>query len=268
MAGSTSPKPRTSPGSRPAVDSPLLRRTALFGGIALLTLLVFVLIGQKQAFVIGVITGAAYGLVALGLVLIYKSSGVFNFAQGEFGTVAVYVLYLLHSSGVPYVVALLGALIVAVALRTARRTDRRATAVRRPAGDPPGGHGRRGAARRSACRSGSAKPGCATSTRLCPGRTASRCSGSGSPTSGCSSSSCCSCWPWCSACFFNRTTLGLAILGASQEPTATELVGISVRRLSTLHVGARRAARRPRRCHRRPGCRQRLRTRASSRPGS
>ena len=30
-----------------------------------------------------------HGLVALGLVLIYKSSGVFNFAQGEFGTVAV-----------------------------------------------------------------------------------------------------------------------------------------------------------------------------------
>ena len=33
--------------------------------------------------------------------LIYKSSGVFNFAQGEFGTVAVYVLYLLHFE-VPY----------------------------------------------------------------------------------------------------------------------------------------------------------------------
>jgi branched-chain amino acid transport system permease protein len=33
--------------------------------------------------------------------------------------------------------------------------------------------------------------------------------------------------------FFNRTNLGLAVLGASQEPTATELVGISVRRLSS-----------------------------------
>ena len=33
--------------------------------------------------------------------------------------------------------------------------------------------------------------------------------------------------------FFTRTNLGLAIIGASQEPTATELVGISVRRLST-----------------------------------
>ena len=33
--------------------------------------------------------------------------------------------------------------------------------------------------------------------------------------------------------FFTKTNLGLAIIGASQEPTATELVGISVRRLST-----------------------------------
>jgi branched-chain amino acid transport system permease protein len=33
--------------------------------------------------------------------------------------------------------------------------------------------------------------------------------------------------------FFTRTNLGLAVIGASQEPTATELVGISVRRLSS-----------------------------------
>jgi branched-chain amino acid transport system permease protein len=36
------------------------------------------------------------------------------------------------------------------------------------------------------------------------------------------------------ALFFRKTNLGLAILGASQEPTATELMGISVKRLSTL----------------------------------
>ena len=42
-----------------------------------------------------------------------------------------------------------------------------------------------------------------------------------------------SCWPILLGLFFTRTNLGLAILGASQEPTATELVGISVRRLSS-----------------------------------
>src|SRR5947209_8578752 len=36
------------------------------------------------------------------------------------------------------------------------------------------------------------------------------------------------------ALFFSRTNLGLAILAVSQEPVATELMGISVRRLSTL----------------------------------
>ena len=32
-------------------------------------------------------------MLALGIVLVYKASGVFNFAQGEFGTVAVYLAY-------------------------------------------------------------------------------------------------------------------------------------------------------------------------------
>ena len=68
--------------------------------------------GQERSIVIGVVAGSAYGLVALGLVLIYKSSGVFNFAQGEFGSVAVYVLYLLHTSDVPYGLAVIAALLV------------------------------------------------------------------------------------------------------------------------------------------------------------
>ena len=70
--------------------------------------------GHKQDVVIGVITGLAYSLIALGLVLIYKSSGIFNFAQAEFGSVAVFVLYLLRENGVPYVFAALLALAAAV----------------------------------------------------------------------------------------------------------------------------------------------------------
>jgi branched-chain amino acid transport system permease protein len=37
--------------------------------------------------------------------------------------------------------------------------------------------------------------------------------------------------------FFSRTNLGLAILAVSQEPVATELMGISVRRLSSFVWG-------------------------------
>ncbi|MDQ3991105.1 MAG: branched-chain amino acid ABC transporter permease, partial [Actinomycetota bacterium] len=46
----------------------------------------------------GLINGAIYGLVAIGLVLVYKGARVFNFAQGEFGTMAVFAAYLLSTT--------------------------------------------------------------------------------------------------------------------------------------------------------------------------
>jgi branched-chain amino acid transport system permease protein len=46
-----------------------------------------------QPTVLGLIVGSVYGLVGLGLVLLYKSNRIFNFAQGEFGTVAAYVAF-------------------------------------------------------------------------------------------------------------------------------------------------------------------------------
>ena len=47
-----------------------------------------------QPLVLGVIEGSVYGLIALGLVLLYKSNRIFNFAQAEFGTVAAITAYL------------------------------------------------------------------------------------------------------------------------------------------------------------------------------
>ena len=73
--------------------------------------------GPNAYVVIGIATGAIYGLVALGLVLVYKGSRVFNFAQGEFGTVAAFTVYVLveqMESKVPYAAAVVVALIVAV----------------------------------------------------------------------------------------------------------------------------------------------------------
>jgi branched-subunit amino acid ABC-type transport system permease component len=40
--------------------------------------------------VTGAIQGCVYGLLGLGLVLLYKSNKVFNFAQAEFGTCAAF----------------------------------------------------------------------------------------------------------------------------------------------------------------------------------
>jgi ABC-type branched-subunit amino acid transport system ATPase component/branched-subunit amino acid ABC-type transport system permease component len=46
--------------------------------------------------VIGLTSGAVYGLAGVGLVLTYKTSGVFNFAYGALAAVAAYAFYVLH----------------------------------------------------------------------------------------------------------------------------------------------------------------------------
>lgn len=66
------------------------------------------------AVVNGVIVGAGYALVALGIVLIYKATKHFNFAQGEFGTVATFVAWLMLERGMPWIVA--GAIAILVGI--------------------------------------------------------------------------------------------------------------------------------------------------------
>ncbi|MGH2787928.1 MAG: branched-chain amino acid ABC transporter permease [Actinomycetota bacterium] len=68
---------------------------------------------------LGIVSGAIYGLVALGLVLVYKGTRVFNFAAGEFGTLAAYFLFLAvddRLGGLPYwlgiILAIQGVLVV------------------------------------------------------------------------------------------------------------------------------------------------------------
>jgi branched-chain amino acid transport system permease protein len=69
----------------------------------------------SQALVIGIITGAVYSLLGLGLVLVYKASGVFNFAQAEFGGVAVYGAFVVTEIlDWPYGVAIVLGLVAAV----------------------------------------------------------------------------------------------------------------------------------------------------------
>lgn len=46
--------------------------------------------GPAPFVILGLTNGAIFGLVALGLVLVYKGTRVFNFAQGEFGTWAAF----------------------------------------------------------------------------------------------------------------------------------------------------------------------------------
>jgi branched-chain amino acid transport system permease protein len=201
-------------------------------GIILGLVVVLLATGEKESLVIGVITGSAYGFLALGLVLIYKSSGVFNFAQGEFGTVAVYVLYLLHFD-MPYGFALIGAVIAAVLMGVL--VER---VIVRPLFDAPrvillvatagvallslgfeiwfGAFTPRPVAKALSRDDRFTVLGVQISDQRLLLLVALAVIAA------------------LLAYFFNRTNLGLAILGASQDPTATELMGISVKRLSTI----------------------------------
>jgi branched-chain amino acid transport system permease protein len=204
---------------------------AIAGGV--LAVLVVAAAAGADALVIGVITGSAYGLVALGLVLIYKSSGVFNFAQGEFGTVAVYALFYAHQHlpyGAAIVVALAAAAVFGLLVERL---------VVRPLFDAPRVTLLVATAGVALLAIGlefwlsgdrllrNVDPALPTPDRLTLAGIAisdQRLLLLGSLVV----------LAVLLGLFFSRTNLGLAILGASQEPTATELVGISVKRISTL----------------------------------
>jgi branched-chain amino acid transport system permease protein len=64
----------------------------------------------------GLVGGMLYSLIALGFVLIFKASGVFNFAQGIMVVFAALTLIGLHAAGIPAFVALALTIVVMLAL--------------------------------------------------------------------------------------------------------------------------------------------------------
>src|SRR5262245_43692756 len=62
---------------------------------------------QYWPFIItGIATGALYGVAAMGLVLTYKTTGIFNFAHGSIAAAAAYLFYELHvQHGMPWPLA-------------------------------------------------------------------------------------------------------------------------------------------------------------------
>lgn len=63
----------------------------------------------------GLSLGMVYSLIALGFVLVYKGTGVFNFAHGEFVMAAAYIVVAVSASQ-PYGLAVVVALLVLVSL--------------------------------------------------------------------------------------------------------------------------------------------------------
>jgi ABC-type branched-subunit amino acid transport system ATPase component/ABC-type branched-subunit amino acid transport system permease subunit len=65
---------------------------------------------------LGAATGSLTALVALGIVLVYRTSGVLNFSAGALGGIAAYVCYNLRDGGMPTALAVALGLLVGVGL--------------------------------------------------------------------------------------------------------------------------------------------------------
>jgi len=194
----------------------------------------------SRVLILGVINGAIYSLIAIGLVLVYKASGVFNFAQGEFGTIAIYGAYISFSIfHLPYGIGLVVGLASAVGMGLL--TER---FVIRPLFDAP-------RVTLLVATAGVALLALGVQfwrTANNPLRFFDSIVNSPSSLDRVS--------PFGVAVsdqrlitllvlavaavllfLFFRSPLGLAVLAASQEPVASELVGVSVRRISTITWG-------------------------------
>src|SRR5512134_1424199 len=69
-----------------------------------------------QYLLAGVSAGSLYALVALGIVLIYRSTRVLNFAHGNVATLATFVAFSILSHRYSFVAALVGSLAVGAAV--------------------------------------------------------------------------------------------------------------------------------------------------------
>ena len=70
-----------------------------------------------QATVSGLAIGSIYALIALGLVLLYRTTKILNFAHGEFGLFGTFLAFLfLNSLGLPYALSFVLSLVAALLL--------------------------------------------------------------------------------------------------------------------------------------------------------
>jgi len=75
---------------------------------------------MAQVLVIGLVEGTLFGLLAVSITLIHRGTGAINFALGEVGTFGLYVAWFLSvDQGLPWVVGAAGALATSVVLSVA-----------------------------------------------------------------------------------------------------------------------------------------------------
>lgn len=182
----------------------------------------------------GVVYGAPYALLGLGIVLVYKGSRVFNFAQGEFGTVAAFAVFILKDK-MPLSAAMLVGIAVAVLMGLGVERF-----VVQPLFSAP---------KVTLLVATAAVATASIALQVAIGEAKIRSypalfRGDAFVLFGVAVK-----WQqllvifalvgvaFALFVFFNSTDTGLAVLAASQEPTATDLVGIGTRRMSALVWG-------------------------------
>jgi branched-chain amino acid transport system permease protein len=70
-----------------------------------------------QTLIAGLVAGGIYGILALGIVIVYRGSKVLNFAQVELGTFGIYVAWwLVDEHGAPWIVGAGAGLVATVAI--------------------------------------------------------------------------------------------------------------------------------------------------------
>src|SRR3989304_10484982 len=94
----------------------------------------------------GLSAGSLYALVALGIVLIYRSTRVLNFAHGDVATLGTFVAFALVSQGYSFSVAFAVAVLVGAALSVAFYFGVLIPAQRQGGAPPAGGILSRGVA--------------------------------------------------------------------------------------------------------------------------
>src|SRR5258708_23494832 len=90
-----------------------------------------------QFLITGLSVGSLYALVALGIVLIYRSTRVLNFAHGEVATLGTFVTFGLARSGHAFALAAAGGLLTAALVAVAFYLGVLVPAQRRGAGPSP-----------------------------------------------------------------------------------------------------------------------------------
>lgn len=81
-------------------DNPRVRSgTAIGAAVLAFVLLTLSRVSPVQVLAIGLQAGAVSSLIALGIALVYKATRVLNFAQGELGTVPIFIAYVIFIGG-------------------------------------------------------------------------------------------------------------------------------------------------------------------------